>query len=270
VVASKPIVAVATALAILGAVSAAAQVQRSGGTANPQLMQQYQQAVTERSQLQAENEKLKKNLDDLKKQLDAAQQQLNTAKAGASREQSALSAAQASNEGNVKALADSKAKTQELVSRFRETLTTLHGVETDRTQLQQQLGQSKAAYDKCAERNYELYQVDNEVLERYQHQGMFSYMERAEPFTRLKKTQIDNLALEYKERAEELRVKPAAGSAAPATPAAAAPAATPSAVPYAAPSATSVPQPAASPKQEAASEAADAPSKASESTPKNP
>jgi cell division septum initiation protein DivIVA len=246
-------------------------------------MQQYQEAAAERSQLKAENEKLKKSVDDLKKQLDAAQQQLGTAKAGASRNQSALSAAQASNVSSEKALADNKARTQELVGKFRETLTTLRGVETDRTQLQQQLAQSKAAYDKCAQRNYELYQVNNEVLDHYQHQGMFSYMERSEPFTRLKKTQIDNLALEYKERAEELRVKPAAGAGAagapamlapaavaPATvPPAAAPATAPagssSAVPHAAPSSTAAPQEDATSKPDAGT-----PPKPDVSTPHSP
>jgi hypothetical protein len=101
---------------------------------------------------------------------------------------------------------------QELIGHFRETVTTLRGVESERTQLQQQLAQSQAAFDKCAERNYALYQVDNEVLDRYQHQGPFSYLARAEPFTRLKRTQIDNLALEYKQRAEELRMKPPAAN----------------------------------------------------------
>jgi hypothetical protein len=97
----------------------------------------------------------------------------------------------------------------------------MRGIEADREQLKQQLTQSQAAFDKCAERNYSLYEVDNEVLDRYAHQGAFSYLERAEPFTRIKRTEIDNFVLEYKERAQQLRVQkatPPAG-AAPAPPA---------------------------------------------------
>jgi len=113
---------------------------------------------------------------------------------------------------------DAKGKMQELVGKFRETITQMRGIESERSQLQQQLAQSKTAFDQCAERNYSLYQVDNEVLDRYSHEGAFSHMASAEPFTRIKRTQIDNLVLEYKERAEELRMKKAeaaSGSAAP-------------------------------------------------------
>ncbi len=203
----------ATWVAVCGALvatSASAQVQRSGGgggAANAQLMMQYQQASTERTQLQSDNAKLKKELDDLKKQLEAATKQAAASKVGVSRDAAQLTAAQAANDRTSKELADSKAKTQEIITKFRETITQMRGVEAERAELQQQLAQSKTSFDKCAERNYQLYQVDNEVLERYAHDGAFSHMARAEPFTRIKHTEIDNYVLEYKERAEELRLK---------------------------------------------------------------
>jgi hypothetical protein len=211
---------------------APAQVQRSGGgggAANAQLMMQYQQADAERTQLKSDNAKLKKDLDDLKKQLDAAGKQAAASKAGVSRDAAQLAAAQAANDRGAKDLADSKAKMQELVGKFRETLTQMRGIESERSQLQQQLAQSKTAFDQCAERNYSLYQVDNEVLDRYAHEGAFSHMASAEPFTRIKRTQIDNLVLEYKERAEELRVKKAEAAAGSAVPPGAAPTPAPAA-----------------------------------------
>ena len=254
----KPLL-VALLAASLWVGSAAAQVQRSGGgSANAALMQQYQQAVGERDQLQTDNGKLKKDNDDLRRQLETLKQQLATTKAGVTRDAAALATAQASNENNAKALADNRGKMQELISRFRETVTQMRAVESDRTTLQQQLTQSKAAFDKCAQANYQLYQVNNEVLDRYAHQGAFSYMARAEPFTRIKRTEIDNLVLEYRERAEELRVKPAAtGAGVTATPAHAAPAAAPAtpgpAGPRgpASPTGTSKPAPAPAPNPQA-------------------
>lgn len=207
----KPIF-VAALVAVCGVVvipTASAQVQRSGGSsgaANAQLMMQYQQASTERAQLQADNAKLKKDLDDVKKQLDAATKQVAASKAGVSRDSAQLAAAQAANDRSAKDLADAKGKMQELVGKFRETITEMRGIESERSQLQQQLLQSKAAFDQCADRNYSLYQVDNEVLDRYAHEGVFSHVASAEPFTRIKRTQIDNLVLEYKERAKELLV----------------------------------------------------------------
>ncbi len=220
--------------AALCAVPASGQVQRSGTAANAQLVQQYQQAVTERAQLQADNEKLKKQVDELKKDLDAAKQQLNGYRVNANRSQAALAAAETANDSNAKALADTKSKMQELIGRFRETAATLRGVETERAGLASQLAQSKAAFDQCAERNYALYQVNNEVLNRYEHQGALSYLARAEPFTRIKRTQIDNLVLEYRQRAEELRVTKPAAATTPSTPPATGPAA-PTPAPAAAP-----------------------------------
>jgi chromosome segregation ATPase len=200
-------------LLALNALQADAQVQRSGGgggAASAQLMMQYQQASAERTQLQSDNAKLKKDIEDLKKQLDAANKQVAAGKAvaaGASRNNAQLAAAQAANDRTAKDLADSKAKMQELVNKFRETLTQMRGIESERTQAQQELEKTKASYDVCVQRNYDLYQVNTEVLDRYSHEGAFGHLARAEPFTRIKRTQIDNYVLEYKERAQELRVQ---------------------------------------------------------------
>jgi chromosome segregation ATPase len=196
---------------------AAAQVERSGGGgANAALLQQYQQAVAERSQLQADNTKLKKSADDLKKQLDSVTQQLATLKAGSTHGQAALVAALHENETAAKNQQDLKNKLQELVGNYRQTITTLRGVETERTQLQQQVAQDKTTFDRCAAANFALFQINGEILDRYEHQGAFTYMARAEPFTRLKRTQIQNLVDEYKERAEALRVQSQSANAAPA------------------------------------------------------
>jgi septal ring factor EnvC (AmiA/AmiB activator) len=196
--------------------SAAAQVERSGGGANAQLAMQYQQVVTERTQLQEENEKLKKDLGDLKKQLDGAEHQLTAAKAAeANRNQARLAAAQAARDSSAKDLEVAKGKMQELVDRYRETATTLRTVETDRAQVTQQLAASQAAFDKCAQDNVSISQITAEVLNRYEHQHLFSDLGRAEPFTKIKQTQVENLVLEYREAVDQLHVKPSSAPAAP-------------------------------------------------------
>lgn len=202
------------ALAILAALPVAAQVERSGGGgANAQLYADYQQALSERTQLQADNAKLKGDLSDAQKQLATLRQQLAAARSGTAGNQAALAGAQAAQATAVKNLAALRGQADELIARFRDTISQLRDVETDRTQLRQQLQQSKAAYDQCAVANDALYQVDNEVLDRYAHQGAFSHMTSAEPFTRITRTRIDNLVLEYHERAEQLRVHHAAPAA---------------------------------------------------------
>jgi chromosome segregation ATPase len=194
--------------------SAWAQVERSGGGANAQLAMQYQQVVGERTQLQEENEKLKKDLGDLKKQLDDAKRELTAAKAAETvRSQAQLAAVQAVRDSSAKDLDTAKGKMQELVDRYRDTATTLRTVETDRAQITQQLSASKAAFDKCAQDNVSISQITAEVLDRYEHQHLFSNLGRAEPFTKIKQTQVDNLVLEYREAVDQLHVKPATAPA---------------------------------------------------------
>jgi chromosome segregation ATPase len=189
---------------------ARAQVERSGGGVNAQLAQQYQQAVAERTKLQAENARLKKQLDDANKQLQASAQQLKSARQGAVAARAVeaqLAAAQASSQSNARSLEQLKSKSEELVGHFRDTVATLRGVESERAQLKQQLLQARAARDQCAERNNQMFQINADVLDRYEHQGVFGRMAQAEPFTRIKRTQIENLVLEDRQRVEQLRVE---------------------------------------------------------------
>jgi chromosome segregation ATPase len=202
------------ALALVSSRSALAQVERSGG-ANAQLAMQYQQLQTEKTQLHSDNVKLKADLDSVKKQLDAQAQQLKTLKAGAGGAQAALAAAQATGQRTEQNLTQTAAKLQELISRFRELGATLRQVEAERADLQQQLSRGTAALDQCAQRNEQLYQINAEVLNRYEHEGAFSRLAAAEPFTRIKRTQIENIALENRQRAEALRMQRAATPSTP-------------------------------------------------------
>jgi len=226
---------IAIALGILGMLClsmAQGQSERSGGGVNAQLAQQYQQAVAERTQLQSDNAKLKKDLDDTKKELDAAKRQLAALNANTGKAQAELTAAQTSSQNNEKTLEQTKAKLQELVDRFRDNVATLRGTETERVQLQQQLVQAKAAIDQCAQRNVALSELNAEVLDRYQHQGVFDHLAKAEPFTRIERAKIDNLVLEDRQRVDELRVQKQStavqgtmsGTAPPVAPASGAPA----------------------------------------------
>jgi hypothetical protein len=55
----------------------------------------------------------------------------------------------------------------------------------------------------------QLYEINGEILDRYEHVGLFTKVSAAEPFTKITRTRIDNLVIEYRERAQELRVKKA-------------------------------------------------------------
>jgi len=193
--------------------SAWAQAARSGGGANAQLAQQYQQALADRSAAQAESTKLKSDLEDAKKKLADLSKRLASAKAGAG-SQAALIAAQSANRSSEQALEQNKVKLQELIGRFRESTASIAGLETETNQLKRKLAASIEQYDQCTQRNVQLYDLSTQVLDRLAHQGVFGAMARAEPFARIKRTQLDNLVVEDRQHAQELKIqKPAAGDA---------------------------------------------------------
>ena len=95
----------------------------------------------------------------------------------------------------------------ELVGKFRETATNLKEVEADRGKLHKELDERNAAFDRCAENNVQLYDISKEVLDRYEHVGLFTKVSAGEPFTRITRTRIENLVEEYRARALENRVQ---------------------------------------------------------------
>lgn len=188
------------------AVAANAQVERTGDD-NARAMQQLQQLSAERVQLKSENERLKAELDDAKKKLtdlttgqSALQGKLKAAESAASRDA-------ASNQQNAESLEKLRGQTQELIGRFRETAQTLKEVETDRNTARADLKNREHELDVCIQRNVGLYDMNTEILDRYEHKGVWSSLTEKEPFTRIQRARLENLIDDYKEHAAELRVE---------------------------------------------------------------
>jgi chromosome segregation ATPase len=224
-----------------------AQTARSGGNANAQLMQQMQQLASERTTLQAENDKLKGELANVTKDRDA----LKTAQQGLSRRATDAAAALARDSAQRQAsdqeLTQLKAKMQELIAKFRETIQKLREAESDDSATKQSLTARERELSVCAERNVALYNLDEEVLSRWEKEGVWTRIADKEPFTRIKRTQLENLIDDYRTRAGEQRVAPAHGNGSAST------GAVQPAQPQPAPAAQAHPEPpAATPKAAAA------------------
>jgi chromosome segregation ATPase len=194
--------------------SSHAQVQRSGGGEAQKIMQQYQQVAAEKTALQAQVTQLKKDLDAANTELAAVKKERDAAKAHAGVPPAAVAQANAqaaaAKDAAERSLDQSKQRMTELVSRFRDTATNLKDVEADRAKLRKDLADRNDAFDKCALDNTQLYEINGEILDRFQHVGLFTRVGSAEPFTKITRTRLDNLAVEYRERAQELRVKKSA------------------------------------------------------------
>lgn len=202
------LVAVAMAIATMPAL---AQTQRSGGGGETQkIMQQYQQLAAEKTSLQNQLAQMKKDLDSARADLAAAKKDRDTLKArsaGSAAAAAQLARANASRDNAEKSLEQNKQKTGELVERFKETIGSLKSVEADRAQLKNDNVSLNASLSKCADDNLQLFEISNTVLDRYDHVGFFTKVGGAEPFTKITRTRIDNLVVEYRARAEELRAK---------------------------------------------------------------
>ena len=185
-----------------------AQVQRSGGGEAQKFMQQYQQLAAEKTALQAQVAQMKKDLDTANTQLGAVRKERDAAKAhAAGPSPAAVAQATGAKEAAERNLESSKQRMTELVGKFRETATNLKEVEADRIKLTQDLSERKAAFDTCAANNVQLYDISKEVLDRYEHVGLFTRVGAAEPFTRITRTRIENLADGYRARVEALRIQ---------------------------------------------------------------
>jgi chromosome segregation ATPase len=184
-----------------------AQVQRSGGEAQ-KFMQQYQQLSAERTAMQAQLADMKKQLDAAKTDLAAMKKERDALKAK-NVEGTAAAITQANNAKQAAELSleQSKQRTNELIGRFRETVQALKETETDRNKARKELTERNAAFDTCALNNVQLADINREILDRYEHVGLFTKTSAAEPFTRITRTRLENLADEYRARAQELRVK---------------------------------------------------------------
>jgi chromosome segregation ATPase len=212
------------ASAVLLSLPAAAQVQRQGGSsgqASAQLMQQYQQASAARDSLQAENAQLKQHAEQLQKQLDAA----TKAQAAAERKANGLQQ-QTNREGQSQQAvegANQKLNVQlaEVVGRYKEMAQQLKEVEADRSSLRIKSADDARKLNTCVDHNAQMYLLSEEILGRYEQRGFWSRAADVEPFTRLSRTRLENLADDYRERIAELRIKPTAatapGSGSPAT-----------------------------------------------------
>lgn len=194
-----------------------AQVERSGGGASQKMMEQYQQLAAERTALQEQNAQMKKDLDKAKADLAAATKERDALKSGAGNSAAAIAQANQSKLAADKSLDEYKKRLTEVIAKFREMAQTLKDVEVDRTTARKELADRNAAFDKCADDNYQLYKINNEVLDRYEHVGVFSRVAEREPFTGIERNRMENLVDGYREHAEQLRVKKPVNRPAPPT-----------------------------------------------------
>lgn len=71
---------------------------------------------------------------------------------------------------------------------------------------------TKAAMTVCVERNSRMYRLGNELLEKYEKKSCMTSMFQAEPFTGIKRAQVERLVEEYREKLDKDQMLPVHGN----------------------------------------------------------
>jgi len=151
----------------------------------------------ERTRLNAENAKLKKQVKDLEGKLGEATSENEEMSSQLGSSQQQLSNKSALSDELRSRLEDANSKLKELIAKFRETITNLRGVEDESAQRAQEITKLERELTTCAASNVELSRLGYEVLDNYKNKGFWDKAGQKEPFTQIKRVQIENLVDDY-------------------------------------------------------------------------
>lgn len=201
---------VVSTLVLVASASMAQEARRPAADASARLQQQVQQLASERTALQSENARLKEQVASLEKKGKAlaAEKESLTRRAGTA--ESRVSRAEAGERSVGTRLEAAEARLNEVVGKYRELAEQLRKVESERSELARQAAADSQSLKVCAQKNVQLADVALEALDRYERKGCFGALAQAEPFTGLKRAEVENAAEAYRQQIDSLQV-PAVG-----------------------------------------------------------
>jgi chromosome segregation ATPase len=204
---------IAAALLVLGALPAQAEVRRpAGGAASAQVQALLQQISAERDTLKADNTRLKADLDKAQQAQKTAETAATAGADEATRLRAALAAFQTQNEALRAQLGQSQTAFGSLRSEHAATQAELKQAQGKGQALDGELGECRARVDTLIGHNRRLFDIGNELLDRFEKKGVWASLREAEPFTGLKRVELENIVQDYRFAIDDQRV------AAPAAP----------------------------------------------------
>jgi septal ring factor EnvC (AmiA/AmiB activator) len=163
-----------------------------GALAKAQYM--LRKSATEKTELESQVAKQKTEIDALSKQL------LQLKKESKNK----LDVSNASQEATLSLLKDDRRKIQEKIDVQVEKNTALVA---SNERLTQQLTTQRNNFDLCFVNNKKLYEVNKEILGKYQEKGFWAALSQKEPFTAIERVKVENLVQDYQYQIETLSVK---------------------------------------------------------------
>ncbi len=185
----RKIILLLITIAPLFGISHQAMAQSKEALAKAQYM--LRQLNAEKITLQQENAKLKQEIEALKKD---NEKQLSKSQQGNKK----LS-------NTVDALKSRNSQMREMILQANDKFRDMQVQQKNQGQL---INQYSEKLSLCIANNKELFDVNTEMLEKYQKKGVWKALAKAEPFTKLQKVKIENLIQDYQYRIEDLQVEP--------------------------------------------------------------
>jgi chromosome segregation ATPase len=171
------------------------------------LQQQLHAAEQEKSQLLQQKTDAETQLKETQEKAADAERKASLRSARLSKE---LEAVKAEKEAQAAA---SKAERDALAAKLAQTERALADQRQQTQQLEGAFARQKTALTGCRQRNDRMYKLGNDLLEKYEQKGCFASMLQGEPFTGLKRAQIEKMVEEDREKFDKDQILPAAAPA---------------------------------------------------------
>lgn len=136
--------------------------------------------------------------------------------AAADKKQQSLS--QAVQKGNLQkaeleaTLEDTRKKLDELGLSHKTALQTLNELDALKKTLELNLVQQASEINACERKNSQLYTFNTQLLEAYKNKSLWDILLQKEPFTQIKRVEVENIVQEYREKISDQKFEPTLGS----------------------------------------------------------
>jgi len=205
----RNILVVVSALTLwaLGGAHAGEVTQRAGG-GNTEALAKTQstlrQVSGERDALAAEVDKLKlekkKEQEASEAKIAALNKRIDGMRTGMDNTEQLAQKFQQGNNALRERITDQQDKMQKLVDKYKELVAALGFVEDERAQLRKTVAGKDVEIGACEGKNQKLYALNLELLDLYEHKGVWDALLQKEPVTQLKRVEVENIVEGYKER----------------------------------------------------------------------
>jgi chromosome segregation ATPase len=176
------------------------------------MQQQLQQVEQARAQAEQEKAAALADIDKLERELDAAKsanRKLASERLARNRAERSFKAAQAELDTLKVKLADTEARLSDTQARLDAASKTLAQTDSARKQTETQLADTRQEFGQCRAHNGRLYALSREMMTKYRDKTCQDALAQAEPFTGLKRVEIENLLENWRDASDRERLSEA-------------------------------------------------------------